>query len=122
MYDRELMNEQPRMKNLTRVKKLVAAMLVGAFVCAPFAGLTAESKAPDAKAAEAKKLKPYTLKTCAVSGEKLGGMGDPYVFEYKGREIKLCCKGCLKDFNKQPDKYLKNLEKAEAEAAKKAKK
>ena len=68
------------------------------------------------------------LTTCVVSGEKLGGdMGDPYVFTYKdktkkndpGREIRLCCKSCLKDFEKEPAKYLKKLDEAEAKAKKK---
>jgi hypothetical protein len=60
------------------------------------------------------KAKPYTLKTCPVSGETLGGdMGKPYVFEQNGREIKLCCKDCLKDFKKDPAKYIKQIEKAE---------
>ena len=69
------------------------------------------------QAAEGKKaVKPYTLKTCLVSGEKLDAMGEPYVFDYKGQEIKLCCKGCLKSFNKDPEKYLKKL--AEAPKAK----
>jgi YHS domain-containing protein len=64
------------------------------------------------------KPKPYPLKTCVVSGEKLGEMGDPYVFTYQGREIKMCCKGCLKDFNKEPAKYIKQLEEAEKSAKK----
>jgi len=65
----------------------------------------------------ATKAKPYTLKTCPVSDEKLGGdMGDPYVFTYKGREVKLCCKSCLKDFNKDSAKYIKKIEAAEAKA------
>ena len=66
----------------------------------------------------AEKLKPYTLKTCVVSGDKLGEMGKPFVYEYKGREIKFCCKGCLKDFNKDPAKYIKKIEEAEAKAKK----
>jgi YHS domain-containing protein len=45
-------------------------------------------------------------------------MGDPFVYAYKGREIKFCCKGCLKDFNKAPDKYIKKIEEAEAKAKK----
>jgi hypothetical protein len=53
-------------------------------------------------------VKPYALTTCVVSGEKLGE--DPYVFVHKGQEIKLCCKDCLKGFNKEPDKYLKQLQ------------
>jgi YHS domain-containing protein len=59
---------------------------------------------------EEKKAKPYTLSTCIVSGDKLGEMGKPVVFEYKGQEIKLCCKDCRKDFDKDPAKYLKKLE------------
>ncbi len=41
---------------------------------------------------------PALLKTCPVSGDKLGEMGKPYVFIYKGQEVKLCCSGCKKDF------------------------
>lgn len=57
----------------------------------------------------AKKVKPYPLKTCVVSGEKLGEMGDAYVFVYKGQEVKLCCKSCKKDFDKDPTKFLTKL-------------
>ena len=62
------------------------------------------------QAKEEKKTKPYTPTTCIVSGDKLGEMGKPVVFEYKGQEIKLCCKDCRKDFDKDPAKYLKKLE------------
>ena len=68
------------------------------------------------------KPKPYILKTCPVSGDKLGEMGDPYVFEFEGREIKLCCKSCLKDFKKDSAKYIKKIEAAEAKEKAKAKK
>lgn len=47
---------------------------------------------------------------CPVSGEKLGSMGKPYVFTHEGKEVKLCCKSCLKDFKKDPAKYLKKTE------------
>lgn len=56
--------------------------------------------------------KPYPLEKCIVSDEKLGEMGKPYVFTHEGQEIKLCCKSCLKDFKKDPAKYLKKLESA----------
>ena len=77
-----------------------------------------------AKDTDAKKPKPYTLKKCPVSGEKLGEMGDPFVFVYKdkkikddvGREIKLCCKSCKKDFDKDAAKLVKQIEKDEAKA------
>jgi YHS domain-containing protein len=57
---------------------------------------------------------PDLLKTCPVSGEKLGGdMGKPYVFSYKGQEVKLCCPSCKKDFDKDPNKYLKLIRAAD---------
>lgn len=90
-------------------KNLLGALLAFALLAGPFAALAADSKA---KA----KLKPYPLKTCVVTDEKLGGMGDAYVFEHEGREIKLCCKGCLKDFKKDPAKYVKKIEAAEAKS------
>jgi len=50
---------------------------------------------------------PDQLTTCPVSGEKLGGdMGKPYVFTYKGQEVKLCCPNCKADFDKNPDQYM----------------
>jgi len=73
-------------------------------------GILSLSFAADEKKAEAK---AYPLKTCVVSDEKLGEMGDPYVFTYEGQQVKLCCKSCLKDFNKQPAKYMKKIAKAE---------
>ncbi len=63
-----------------------------------------------AETAKKEEVKPYKPDTCIVSGEKLGEMGKPYVFVHEGQEIKLCCKSCLKKFNKEPDKYLKVLE------------
>ena len=57
---------------------------------------------------------PDRLKTCPVSGDKLGDdMGAPFVFSYKGQEVKLCCKSCKKDFDKNPDKYLKLIRAAD---------
>jgi len=62
-----------------------------------------------------KKPKPYPLDACIVSGEKLGadpGM-KPYAFTHEGREVKLCCKSCLKDFKKDTAKYIAKIEAAE---------
>ena len=85
-------------------------------------GLVLSAFAGEPNTSAKTKAKPYVLKTCPVSGETLGGdMGKPYVFVQDGREIKLCCKDCLKDFKKNPSKYIKQIEKAEKkqEAAKK---
>jgi len=83
------------------MKTLTILALTGAFLAAPLAGFAAE------------KAKPYPLDTCLVSGEKLSGDHGmkPYTFVHHGQEIKLCCKDCLKDFNKEPEKYLKKLSK-----------
>jgi len=70
---------------------------------------TAATKAPGAVEPNAK---PYPLKTCVVSGEELGKMGEPFRLVYKGQEIQLCCKGCEKDFNKEPEKFLKKIAEA----------
>jgi len=48
----------------------------------------------------------YPLKTCVISGEKLGEMGTPYVFQHEGTEVRLCCAGCKATFEKDPAKYL----------------
>jgi YHS domain-containing protein len=93
------------------IKPLVAAVLLFSFCATPVASFAADKQTA--------KPKPYPLKTCVVTDEKLGEMGDAYVFVYEGREIKLCCKGCLKDFKKEPAKYVKKIEEAEAKAKKK---
>jgi YHS domain-containing protein len=64
------------------------------------------------------KDKAYPLDKCVVSDEKLGEMGKPYVFKHEGREVQLCCKDCLKDFKKDPAKYMKKLDEAAAKAKK----
>ena len=72
-------------------------------------------KAPETPAAPAAaadpNAKPYPLKTCIVSGEALGSMGEPPRFVYKGQEIKLCCKGCQKKFDADADKFLEKIAK-----------
>ncbi|MSU57654.1 MAG: hypothetical protein EXS35_05650 [Pedosphaera sp.] len=100
---------------MKKLNALTVVALAAIFVTAPLSGLAEEKKA--------EKAKPYPLEKCIVSDEKLGADASmkPYVFTHEGQEIKLCCKSCLKDFNKDPKKYAKKI--ADAEAAKaKAKK
>jgi YHS domain-containing protein len=54
----------------------------------------------------------YPLSKCLVSGEELGGMEKPISFDYEGREIKFCCKGCVPKFEANPETYLKKLDQA----------
>ena len=61
---------------------------------------------------------PYPLSICLVSGDKLGGpMGAPVVEHYNGEEVQFCCKDCVKDFQKDPEKYLKRLHDVAAKQA-----
>ncbi len=53
---------------------------------------------------------PYTLGICAVSGEKLGSMGDPIVRVYDGREVRLCCSGCIDTFEADLDASWKKVD------------
>lgn len=62
--------------------------------------------------AKAPEKGPYPLDTCVVSGEKLGSMGDPVVLKHEGREVRLCCAGCVAKFKQDPAKYLKKLDEA----------
>jgi YHS domain-containing protein len=89
------------------IKTITAVALATSFVAGPFTALAADKKP----------VKPYKLDTCAVTDEKLGEMGAPFVFEYQGQEIKLCCKGCKKDFDKDPAKFIKKMLEAEKKAA-----
>jgi hypothetical protein len=101
-------------------KSISSALLIAAFLAAPFVSRADEAKSDKDAPAKAAKAKPYPMKTCVVSDEALGGsMGEPYVFTYKGREIKMCCQDCRKEFDKNPAKYIKKLEAAEKKAAEK---
>lgn len=66
------------------------------------------------RAADEVKKDTYPITTCVVSGEKLGEMGEPYIMQHEGREIRFCCKKCRRDFLKDPARYLKILDNAAA--------
>ena len=104
--------------------KLTSTILVLALL-APFAALKAEpapsTVSPALKAA-------YPLTTCVVSDEALegGGMGGPidYIHKEAGqpdRLVRFCCSDCVKDFKKDPAKYLAKIDAAaKSKAAPKA--
>lgn len=54
--------------------------------------------------------KPYPLKTCVVTDNDLGSMGDEQRLVYQGQEIKFCCKPCEGKFLKNPAKYLAKIQ------------
>jgi hypothetical protein len=58
-----------------------------------------------AKLAEKQKaaqLANYPLKTCAVSKEELGSMGEPVQLMLEGTLVQLCCKSCTKKAMAKP--------------------
>lgn len=89
--------------------QIAVLTLAAAFVAAPVLTRAAEKKEKPAK--------PYPMEVCVVTDEKLGSMGEPYVIEHEGQQVKFCCKACEKDFKKDAKKYLAKIE----EAAKKVK-
>ncbi len=44
-------------------------------------------------------------KICPVSKQAVDAMGSPVQYEYKGRVYNLCCRMCLRDFKKDPEKF-----------------
>jgi YHS domain-containing protein len=54
----------------------------------------------------------YPLKKCPVSDEALGEMGKPIKVTHDGTDVYLCCKSCVKDFDKEPAKYAEMVKKA----------
>ena len=91
----------------------------GALLKADAAGVSAEWLAK-AKA-------EYPLNTCMVSEDKLeeGDMGPPQDMVYRqegepDRLVRLCCTHCIRDFNKDPAKFLKAIDDAAAAKAKAA--
>ncbi|HNY31988.1 MAG TPA: hypothetical protein PKO15_13965 [Fibrobacteria bacterium] len=59
---------------------------------------------PDTKRLAASKA--LDNKLCPVTGEEIGSMGKAPVVVYKGKAVRLCCKGCIKAFAQDPEKYL----------------
>lgn len=91
---------------LALTTKLTAAADGGMPSCGGMTGSCCGGMALPMAADVSTNATPDLLATCPVSGEKLGEMGKPVVFIYKDQEVKLCCKSCKKDFDKNPEKYM----------------
>ena len=66
----------------------------------------------DARLAQARAA--YPLKTCVISKEALGGMGEPTDMIYRAdgqpdRLVRFCCESCIKDFHQDPAAALKRI-------------
>lgn len=47
---------------------------------------------------------------CPVGGEEIGSMGEPVKYEYNGKIYNICCPGCVKKFEEDPEKFSKMAE------------
>jgi membrane fusion protein, copper/silver efflux system len=63
----------------------------------------AKLSTPDRRLAEAQKL-------CPIQGSRLGSMGPPVKVVLSGQPVFLCCKGCVEDARKDPEKTLAEVE------------
>jgi len=62
-------------------------------------------------------LENYPLKSCVVSDEPLGSMGDAIKYTHRepgkpDRLVLFCCEGCIEDFKGDPSKFLAKLDAA----------
>ena len=65
-------------------------------------------------------IKTYPVTTCVVSGEALESeeMGPPVNILYGTRLVRLCCKMCKRELDKNPAKFIEKLDKAAAKKKK----
>lgn len=62
--------------------------------------------------AEEQNADAYPLKTCVVSGKSLDSMGGAYIYKHNDREVRFCCKRCVKTFLKDPEAHLAKIDDA----------
>jgi len=72
----------------------------------------------EAKKIAPKKIKKIDQKICPVMG---GRINTSLYYTYKGRKIYVCCGGCIPVIKKNPEKYLKKVQKDIEITKKKAK-
>ncbi len=78
----------------------------------------AAEEAVEAVAEQAAEVVVVDNKICPISGEKIGEMGEGKVVEYDGKQYKLCCPACEKDFLKDPAAAVQKIEASMAAEAK----
>jgi hypothetical protein len=114
---RVIPDDPTNMKSFKISLLLVCAALL-AYPAATHAAASGKKKKADA----AQKADNYPLKTCVVSGEPLGSMGESVQYMHKeagkpDRLVRFCCEGCIDDFKKEPAKFLKKIDDAAAKPA-----
>lgn len=73
----------------------------------PTAGVVAPALPPGPPGVPAVAAAPYGgQRTCPVTGEELGSMGQPIPVTVKGETVYVCCRGCAGKAQADPDKTL----------------
>jgi len=87
----------------------VAAILLGGAALV-YAADAPKPKGPTTKPSATKPVDPKPVnKFCAVEGK--GHDIDPKVTTvFQGKTIAFCCRDCIDEFNKNPEKYVKGME------------
>ncbi len=88
-----------------KVEGLPKAAETTASFSAPFA-VAPSGELVVTKATQADARAVAALKNCPVSKEDLGSMGGPLKVTRGEKAIFICCKGCLKELQANPDKFL----------------
>ncbi len=97
------------MKNQSRKCLAAACSLVALLVVLALPGTICAEEAADAPK-PVLSSSAYPLDVCAVSGGKLGGMGDPIYLTVAGRDVALCCMGCEGKIKESPEKYFSTVD------------
>ncbi len=104
---------------------LALAFVAAATVLTPAQAHEGHKKDKERSKDSAQAAADYPVDYCVVSGDKLedGDMGAPINHTYKqegkpDRLVRLCCKDCVREFNKDPEKFLKMIDDAAAAKAK----
>ena len=97
-------------------RRICIILIVGEFIL----GINRLSSIPQFAQAQTEEKEPAVKpievgnKICPVSGPEIK-KEEVYQVEYEGKIYNLCCKMCLKDFKKDPQKYIEKLEKVKEE-------
>jgi hypothetical protein len=104
---------KPTLRFASSVVSAIALSVIFGLAAAPLSAHEGETKKDTASASGIPK--DYPLKKCVVSGDTLGAHGKPAVAKAPdGTVVYLCCKGCIKDFKKDPEKYAQMVKDARA--------
>jgi hypothetical protein len=69
-------------------------------------------------AATQTQITAYPTDMCVISDEKLGDHGKVIEHMHNGQLVRLCCKACIKSFNKDPAKYIAKIDASKKAGAK----